>query len=478
MSSSIVKGMPYGTMVYETTKYKSTQHGSSKHGEKWYPTVASQIPLAKAPIVDGKIKLACHGQTFSSSSTNSSQTNSTNTHHHLNSTSSSSSAAAMDDDVEPELYQVKVEREIELFFADSDFTWLVFVSKPVTMQCVVDKDTHAVQLQVVDDTHHADYDDDAKDGTSDDGKQEPPFVMRIALAKFCTSNKNPIYCHHEQMLPYSLAVGQGRYEDLLRNHSRLVPGPNTDFDYNVDQTKQQIDIVFDWDARDMRDYYAPPAKDDTSTNKSIDHDLIAFALPHHLDLMGTRYAPGYLKYCSNTLIGPACMLAGSHWRMVEHVPDIGFRAPRPPEPWAIHALAKSAKADLKYKIPTRYRKGAGDTYFSGKMLAKLGRVLLVVEELRELCGKSNGGSVAQGYKEVCRGAKIPTEKEVDSAVAMLRSSVEVWLSGKAVTPFVFDDACKFRNAIHVDVNSLSLVFLTLFPSFASSRRGWCCQLWL
>jgi hypothetical protein len=82
------------------------------------------------------------------------------------------------------------------------------------------------------------------------------------------------------------------------------------------------------------------------------------------------------------------------------------------------------------------------------MLAKLARVLAVVEELQELCGKSNGGLVALGYQEACHGANIPTEKEVENAVTQLRSSVEVWLSGKAVTPFVYDNACKFRPAGH------------------------------
>lgn len=409
MFSSIVKGMPYGTMVYETTRYESSQ--GKKEGETWYPTVASQIPLAQAPIVDGKTNLGCLGQTFSSSN---SQKKSTK-------------------EDEPDEYQAKVEKEIELHFVDSDFSWLVFVSKPVTIQCVFDKATTTMQLQVV-------------DSDDDDGEEEPPFVIRIALAKFCTSNKNPIYCHHEQLLPYSLGLGQGRYEDLLRNHSRLVPGPNTDFDYNLDETKHQIDIIFDWDARDMSDYQTPMSTTDTHT--SMDEDLIAFALPHHLDLMGTQNAPGYLKYCANTLIGPACMLSGSQWKMVEHVPAINFRAPRPPAQWAIKALAKSAKKDIKYRLPPLYEKGSGDTYFSGKMLAKLGRILVVVDEIRELCGKTGDGSVAHGYKDVCRSAEIPTQKEADYALATLRSSVEVWLSGKAVTPFVFDDACMYWNCLN------------------------------
>lgn len=77
------------------------------------------------------------------------------------------------------------------------------------------------------------------------------------------------------------------------------------------------------------------------------------------------------------------------------------------------------------------------------MLAKLGRVLTVVEELKELCGGQ--GTTKEGdveYKEACRGVKLPSERDVNKAVANLRSSVEVWINGKAATPFVYDDACK------------------------------------
>lgn len=80
------------------------------------------------------------------------------------------------------------------------------------------------------------------------------------------------------------------------------------------------------------------------------------------------------------------------------------------------------------------------------MLAKLGRVLTIVEELKELCsqGTTKGGDLSIEYEEACRGVKLPTDRHVNKAVANLRSSVEVWLNGKAVTPFVYDDACKLK----------------------------------
>ena len=37
-------------------------------------------------------------------------------------------------------------------------------------------------------------------------------------------------------------------------------------------------------------------------------------------------------------------------------------------------------ADLNFSLPINYQRGAGDTYFSGKMIAKLARIVLIAEE--------------------------------------------------------------------------------------------------
>lgn len=51
------------------------------------------------------------------------------------------------------------------------------------------------------------------------------------------------------------------------------------------------------------------------------------------------------------------------------------------------AIRKALETDLKYEIPLNYQRGAGDTYFAGKMLAKLARVLIIADEV------GSGGSV-------------------------------------------------------------------------------------
>jgi len=78
------------------------------------------------------------------------------------------------------------------------------------------------------------------------------------------------------------------------------------------------------------------------------------------------------------------------------------------------------------------------------MLAKLARVLTIAEELKELCGPDPEDN-RQQYKKVCSGIKLPSDRAVNKAVATLRSAVEVWINGKAVTPFVYDDKCKYSQ---------------------------------
>jgi len=404
MSSSIVKGMPYGTMRFDKMKH------TAENGEKFVPTVFSEMGLASKAIVDGKKELKCSAK-------------------------------------DPSI--VKVEREVEFHFKSSDFTWLVFVSKPVSVQCVLDEDTDLMQLQVV-------GSDSKNESDTDEEEDSSPFFIRIALSKLCSTNMNPIYCHQEQMSPYSLNLGQGRYDDVLRNHSHLIPGPDTSFEYAVDQSKEQILLTFDWDVIDMTDYYQRP------TTNGTDSDLLVFALPHHLDLLGTDKAPGYLKYCASTLIGPACLLSGSSWNMIEKLPNIAFRAPRPPAPWAISQLAESLSHDLHYTLPKYFRHGIGDTYFSGKMLAKLARILVVAEEVKELCDdETPSQSGSNGYEDVCENVSLPSDEDIADAVATLRSSVEIWINGTAVTPFVFDSACKLSTAFE----SFGLGYLEYVPHY-------------
>lgn len=79
------------------------------------------------------------------------------------------------------------------------------------------------------------------------------------------------------------------------------------------------------------------------------------------------------------------------------------------------AMREAVKSDLSWRLPQNYMIGAGDTYFSGKLLARLARVLIIADEL--------GFSQSQAFLD---------------ALAHLREGVEIWLNGKAQSPFLYD----------------------------------------
>ena len=423
MTSSIVRGMPYATMVYNDWR-KTTTTTTTKRGNV-LPTVASEIELASPPIVDGMTEMIC----VDSNHKNDSIDNTT----------------------------VRVNREVQLTFKASDFTWIVFTSQPVLMRCKQDVNANgAMMLQVVDTAL-----DDGDDDHEYDKHQhsERPLVLRIALVEPCTHGNNPVYCHIDQLHPHGLYLGQGKYPELLRQHADAFPGPNTSFSYRVDEDSGAIEMKMDWDVQYMSDVsgsYRTDSHDDehhAANTTILDHsDLITFALPHHFDMLPQNQIEFYdlgindELYCASSLLGPACLIQGSTWTLMDKVPTTNFRAPRSMEPQFLSSISKSLQEDMKYTLPDFYRRGSADTYFSGKMLARLARIALIAEEIMDTCRLEGLQGITledyAHYSRACEGIWIPSVDDLKETVDELRQSVQVWIDGSAETPFVYDYACK------------------------------------
>ena len=103
--------------------------------------------------------------------------------------------------------------------------------------------------------------------------------------------------------------------------------------------------------------------------------------------------------------------------MVEHLHRTSFTAARAPRVEMVSAIREALQTDIKFSPPPNYMVGAGDTYFSGKMLAKLARILLVANEV---------------------GGVSP--KDFLDALATLREGVEIWFRPDAGSPFLYDRA--------------------------------------
>jgi Glycosyl hydrolase family 81 C-terminal domain len=384
MHSSITNGMPYATMRYENFQGSAANDSSDP---LLVPTVWSQMQLSKKPTIDNDADAGGMECTLSGKKAK----------------------------------PVLVNSEVEVLFDHSDFTWLVFVSEPVLMQCVTD-DTLGARLQVVE--------------FGEEPETPRDLIVRIALKTFCSTGNigvNPVYCHLERMHPTALMLGQGNYGEQLRSHAHLFPGPMTAFDFDFDDAGESAWMHFDWDVQDMKKIALYPVeRNNTSTG------LLTYALPHHYDVIKQAPPTDVNIYCVASLIGPACLYEGSKWDIKEQIPVLGFRAPRPPAPWAMSSLAKSLAVDMQYRLPKFYQRGSGDTYFSGKMLSRLGRVLVVADEVKELCDPK--GDQFDDYKDVCHDLTLPSDSDFTNALGALRSSVEVWINGTAETPFVFDSA--------------------------------------
>lgn len=260
------------------------------------------------------------------------------------------------------------------------------------------------------------------------------FTTRIALMNNCTTGTNPSHC--ERGLPRD----QTDLKLLLDKHSNIYPGKRSNIDYTFfsdegEGGSQYSYLQFNFDARHInhgRNDYQPQ-----------DNELLMYSLPHHREIiMPESMSVNTFKFdgkmhCTPSLNGQACLVMGSKWVLRQ---DLGespsFWATRPPKAEFLPNLAKAINQDISFQIPLYFQKGAGDTYFSGKILAKLSRILLITAEMRDIC--SRPADFGSDYISKCKAITLPTDEQFQTALNHLRSGTEVWINGTAVTPFVFD----------------------------------------
>ena len=316
-----------------------------------------------------------------------------------------------------------VEKELKLHFINSDFTWIVLFSQPVDVQCGVtegDEKIAEFQLNVVSISSFAD-----------------PLTVRLALIDQCTTGKSDIKAHCAEK--QALADRSG-YIETLRNSSHIIAtNPKVGFDYpdiDGDTDDYNAYITFDWAAENYK----------SEMNISGVDDLIMFALPHHQDELrdgssGVEITP----YCIPTFHGKTCLVKGSKWILAKDLSrPQSFTARRPPQASIIPKLAKAVSKDIKYRLSDNMMRGAADTYFSGKILSKLARIIVIADELRSL---ADGGSSSilyeenEGLEESMRAAastsEIPSKNAIQQAVSQLRKGVQIWLDDPEAA-YVYD----------------------------------------
>ncbi len=270
MKSSILRGMPYGTMEY---------------GAGVLPTIASET-VAVSPLVDGTTRMQCGL---------------------LN---------PIKNQIDTHSTSVLVKGDVELFFPESDHTWVVFFSRPVFVQCYINPEKimaavslppgaastreivnpNAFQLRV-DPTRNYDM------------KTNQNIIVRIALANNCTTGSNVNFCDKNR------ARDQSTFMSVLRDHADVYPtfptvkyafaDPKGGLRPEAPASKSAF-LFFDWAAKSFKD-------------KSTD-ELIMFALPHHIDILRQlrgQSSNEVIGHCAHSLHGNTCLVKGGLWAMEE-----------------------------------------------------------------------------------------------------------------------------------------------------------------
>ncbi len=405
MSTNIIRGMPYVTMEYNQTEISTT-----------IPTIYSynglssnvQIDLKTAfePDTTAKPKLVCgiEGSTL----------------HRGNS--------------------VVVQNHLHLHFINSDFTWMIFFSKPVKVKCsnpngVTDPKLRDFKLSVVEIL------DEVEEETADTN-----LVVRVALLNQCTTGHSTIQQHCLERNSHSDPEG---YEKLLKANAHAIPNsPTIDFEYSASSsdssamdTENVAKIHIDWDAT-------------SSTQDNID-DLLMFGLPHHLESISGENNATITDFCVHSFHGKTCLVQNSKWTLEEELgTPLSFLAPRPPKAEFIPEISKYLKEDISFQLSDNTLRGASDTYFSGKILARLARIIVIATELKALAEASSLEDVESNYDGddsvttkmledsilAASAVELPSSEEINSAVEQLKAAVTVWLKSNAEAPYVYDES--------------------------------------
>lgn len=371
MKSSIVRGMPYGTMRY---------------GKDAKPTIlAGNRPVSiLRDSDDDKSSTSSSNKIMCGSTTGKPIVQDPN---HMVPISHDGKA-----------HEYSVKRELIIQFADSDFTWVVFFSKPVEVLChseamasvsVPGGDSEVqFRLNVVE--------------VNDEGtttQDEDELVVRVALLDECSTGKAIIkeHCTQLKTLGYDTVSRKEKskqYLQVLREGAMLYPkspevGTIFPTEDEEDNGSDRVStVVFDWDASSVNQ------KGDTHTvsekkaaasivagsyglraaaelietplkTKKEENSLIMFALPHHLESLSTNAdLEADDSLCLRTFHGRTCLVQGSQWSLsVSHGKPQSFLADRPPVADLIPSIAKALEKDIHFKISPNVKRGAADTYF-------------------------------------------------------------------------------------------------------------------
>ncbi len=254
--------------------------------------------------------------------------------------------------------------EVLVSFIQSDATYLIHFSTPAELIC-----SESFSLQT---------------------KSAYSGYVQLALANNCTTGFNAHHCADFDMHE---PADQSEWLQMLRD-SVGVYVTGGEVSYEVDDDEAVISFEYS-----------------TETVLSSQVELLMLSMPHHRGAgLSTATETSFFK----TIRGAAKAHLGSTWTMKEKLSPNELSAPRPISDEFRDEVLSALKADSTYDLAENYQLGAGDTYFSGKMIAKMARLAVIADELDE------------------------TEVR-DTILETLKQRITVWLSESAEARFLYDE---------------------------------------
>lgn len=117
----------------------------------------------------------------------------------------------------------------------------------------------------------------------------------------------------------------------------------------------------------------------TVGNKSL--NLIMLANPHHvatIDRENSNVTTVLGDFGYRTMKGPATLIQGNKWLLVETLIAVGMNPHSSPSPQAVDAIKKSLVEDMTY-VPAK-----PDPYFFGKEIARQARLILIADHIGDI----------------------------------------------------------------------------------------------
>ena len=369
MKTHVVRGMPYGTVRFGKDKKNSFVLPTILSGDRPKSILIDSDGAAANLSKDEDASMLCG--TFTGESVD----------------QDPSRAAPITSNGKPKEYTVQ--NEIIFHLDQSDFTWIVFFSKPVKVQCYSDV---VPAVSVAGPVEEVQFRLDVTEVNDTEGDDE--VVVRVALLNECTTGHGIIkeHCDHLASLGYETVSSEKTAEQYLstlrKGKSMYSKSPlvGTEFpDENNEEKEDRVtNVVFDWDVTSvygdekgagdntvatssMTASSLRTPSIDTRKDAESDSDFFMFALPHHMQTLtesGDTAIDSSSPLCIHSFHGRTCLVNGSVWNLpVSHGKPQSFLADRPPAAKAIPALADAVNKDIKFDLSPNIFRGAADTYF-------------------------------------------------------------------------------------------------------------------